>query len=52
MKRWMNKLTAEAAETVELEDLQEDNEPITGEEKRKLDAILRYTCHYFYGSRA
>ncbi len=31
---------AEAAETVELEDLQEDNEPITGEEKRKLDAIL------------
>jgi flagellar motor switch protein FliN/FliY len=32
--------TAEAAEAVELEDLQEDNEPITGEEKRKLDAIL------------
>ena len=32
--------TAEAAETVELEDLQEDNEPITGEDKRKLDAIL------------
>ena len=31
---------AEAAETVELEDLQEDSEPITGEEKRKLDAIL------------
>jgi flagellar motor switch protein FliN/FliY len=31
---------AEAAETVELEDLQEDNEAITGEEKRKLDAIL------------
>ena len=31
---------AEAAETVELEDLQEDGEPITGEEKRKLDAIL------------
>ncbi|UUO23096.1 flagellar motor switch protein FliN [Colwellia sp. M166] len=31
---------AEAAETVELEDLQEDNKPITGEEKRKLDAIL------------
>ena len=31
---------AEAAETVELEDLQEDNETITGEEKRKLDAIL------------
>jgi flagellar motor switch protein FliN/FliY len=31
---------SEAAETVELEDLQEDNEPITGEEKRKLDAIL------------
>jgi flagellar motor switch protein FliN/FliY len=31
---------AEAAEPVELEDLQEDNEPITGEEKRKLDAIL------------
>lgn len=29
-----------AAETVELEDLQEDNDPITGEEKRKLDAIL------------
>lgn len=29
-----------AAETVELEDLQEDHEPITGEEKRKLDAIL------------
>ena len=31
---------AEGAETVELEDLQEDSEPITGEEKRKLDAIL------------
>jgi flagellar motor switch protein FliN len=31
---------SEAAETVELEDLQDDNEPITGEEKRKLDAIL------------
>ncbi len=31
---------AEAAETVELEDLQEDSAPITGEEKRKLDAIL------------
>jgi flagellar motor switch protein FliN len=31
---------AEAAETVELEDLEDDNEPITGEEKRKLDAIL------------
>lgn len=31
---------AEAAETVELEDLQEDGETITGEEKRKLDAIL------------
>jgi flagellar motor switch protein FliN/FliY len=31
---------AEAAETVELEDLQEDGAPITGEEKRKLDAIL------------
>ncbi len=31
---------AEAAETVELEDLQEDNETISGEEKRKLDAIL------------
>lgn len=29
-----------AAETVELEDLQEDGAPITGEEKRKLDAIL------------
>ncbi len=31
---------SEAAETVELEDLQDDNETITGEEKRKLDAIL------------
>ena len=31
---------SEAAETVELDDLQEDNEPITGEDKRKLDAIL------------
>jgi len=31
---------AEAAETVELEDLQEDNEHISGDEKRKLDAIL------------
>jgi flagellar motor switch protein FliN/FliY len=30
---------AEAAETVELEELKEDA-PITGEEKRKLDAIL------------
>ena len=28
------------AETVELEELQEDEAPITGEEKRKLDAIL------------
>ncbi|MGB2742281.1 MAG: flagellar motor switch protein FliN [Cognaticolwellia sp.] len=31
---------AEAAETVELEELQEDSETITGEDKRKLDAIL------------
>ena len=31
---------SEAAETVELEDLQNDNETISGEEKRKLDAIL------------
>ena len=31
---------SEAAETVELEDLQDDNETISGEEKRKLDAIL------------
>nr|WP_233143786.1 flagellar motor switch protein FliN [Colwellia chukchiensis] len=31
---------AEAAETVELEDLEEEGEAITGEEKRKLDAIL------------
>ncbi len=30
----------EAAETVELEELTEDESPITGEEKRKLDAIL------------
>ncbi len=30
----------EAAETVELEELTEDDVPITGEEKRKLDAIL------------
>jgi len=30
----------EAAETVELEELTEDDSPITGEEKRKLDAIL------------
>jgi flagellar motor switch protein FliN/FliY len=29
-----------AAETVELEELTEDESPITGEEKRKLDAIL------------
>jgi flagellar motor switch protein FliN/FliY len=29
-----------AAETVELEELTEDEAPITGEEKRKLDAIL------------
>lgn len=28
------------AETVELEELQEEDAPITGEEKRKLDAIL------------
>jgi len=28
------------AETVELEELQEEEAPITGEEKRKLDAIL------------
>jgi flagellar motor switch protein FliN/FliY len=33
--------TAESqAEAVELEDLQADDAPITGEEKRKLDAIL------------
>ena len=31
---------AEASETVELEDLQEDSEAISGDEKRKLDAIL------------
>jgi len=30
----------EGAETVELEELTEDDSPITGEEKRKLDAIL------------
>ena len=30
----------DAAETVELEELTEDDKPITGEEKRKLDAIL------------
>jgi len=30
----------EGAETVELEELTEDESPITGEEKRKLDAIL------------
>ena len=31
---------AEDAETVELEELTEEDAPITGEEKRKLDAIL------------
>jgi len=31
---------AEQAEAVELEELTEDNAPITGEEKRKLDTIL------------
>ncbi len=31
---------AAQAETVELEELQEEEAPITGEEKRKLDAIL------------
>ncbi len=31
---------AEQAEAVELEELTEDSAPITGEEKRKLDAIL------------
>jgi len=31
---------AAKAETVELEELQEEEAPITGEEKRKLDAIL------------
>ncbi|ASP46596.1 flagellar motor switch protein FliN [Cognaticolwellia beringensis] len=31
---------SEAAETVELEDLQEDSDSISGEEKHKLDAIL------------
>lgn len=31
---------AEDAETVELEELTEEDSPITGEEKRKLDAIL------------
>lgn len=32
--------SAEDAQTVELEELTEDDAPITGEEKRKLDAIL------------
>lgn len=32
--------SAEAAKAVELEDLQEDSDTISGEEKRKLDAIL------------
>tara|TARA_B110001454_G_C12478434_1_gene333304 strand:- start:163 stop:561 length:399 start_codon:yes stop_codon:yes gene_type:complete len=32
--------SAEEAQTVELEELTEDDSPITGEEKRKLDAIL------------
>ena len=32
--------SSEGAETVELEELTEDDKPITGEEKRKLDAIL------------
>ena len=32
--------SAEDAKTVELEELTEDSSPITGEEKRKLDAIL------------
>ncbi len=32
--------TTETAEAVELEELTEDDAPITGEEKRKLDAIL------------
>lgn len=37
----MNEQAAsEAAETVELEDLQEDSETISSEEKHKLDAIL------------
>jgi flagellar motor switch protein FliN/FliY len=31
---------AEEAKPVELEELEEDNKPITGEEKRKLEAIL------------
>ncbi|MFT5814650.1 MAG: flagellar motor switch protein FliN/FliY [Psychroserpens sp.] len=31
---------SEASETVELEDLQEDTDSISGEEKHKLDAIL------------
>ena len=31
---------ADTAETVELEELQEDNAPISAEEKRKLDTIL------------
>jgi flagellar motor switch protein FliN/FliY len=31
---------SEAAETVELEELQEDSDSISGEEKHKLDAIL------------
>jgi len=31
---------SDGAETVELEELTEDEPPITGEEKRKLDAIL------------
>ncbi|KGJ97029.1 flagellar motor switch protein FliN [Colwellia psychrerythraea] len=34
------RVAGEGAETVELEELTEDEAPITGEEKRKLDAIL------------
>lgn len=34
------RVAAEGAETVELEELTEDEAPITGDEKRKLDAIL------------
>jgi len=34
------RVAGEGAETVELEELTQDEAPITGEEKRKLDAIL------------
>ena len=40
------------AKVTELDELSDTRHEISGEEKRKLDIYFRYTCDYFYGSRA